>query len=230
MLIAALWSRSSDRPHAHEIQRSLSDRCSKLCPHAEQVLDVQAGLTSTTPRPASSALACNRWTKYPQPASTMLLARWRFLTMFPMRRFSTALRSYRDTRSHATLLSTSLRVLAMRSCSTRSAATALRRFLPPLRLRATRRWATRSRRWAVRYQAGFALCSPSDVVSRLEIPTSMPTSFPVAGSGSAWYSTEKQAYQPLGFLIGRRGPGRQPRPAPHGYGCLLPTDWSPCGL
>src|SRR5437870_2931376 len=54
MLIAALWSRSSESPQPHSTQRSESVRCSKRAPQSEQVFDVEARLARTTSRPALS--------------------------------------------------------------------------------------------------------------------------------------------------------------------------------
>jgi len=75
MFRAALWSRSSDKPHEHDTQRSESVRDSHTTPHFEQVFDVNAGSTKQTVLPASAALQDRRSAKYPQEQSRMLLER-----------------------------------------------------------------------------------------------------------------------------------------------------------
>lgn len=111
------------------------------------------------------------------------------------------MRSYCWIKEYASLFRKSLRWFAMRSCCRCNWTTALRRFLPPLVRRATRRCSTRSLRCWHLYQCCGSTRAPSEVVIKLATPTSTPTSRPVGGSGCGVYSTLKQAYQPLAFLI-----------------------------
>src|ERR1051326_7885775 len=68
MFNAALWSRSSEQPHAQECQRS-SRSLWTMAPHWLQSWLVYVGSTNTTRRPALSALALQKDWHWPQPAS-----------------------------------------------------------------------------------------------------------------------------------------------------------------
>ena len=74
-----------------------------------------------------------------------------------------------------------IRYLLIQSCHPRAC---LQRLEPPLALRASERWARRSRASDVRSQRGLSMRVPSEQASRDRKPLSTPTAFPVRNGGA----------------------------------------------